>query len=108
MTSIIKDYENYQWQVFYRHLDENSSKEEKSIRANFVIISAGALGSSKILLQSRERGLEVSSETGRKFNGNGGMFGKFRSYRPSQGKCEFNKFHICCETYEVTEHPIPK
>eukprot|EP00794_Sanderia_malayensis_P018310 gene18310-20134_t len=75
VTAVIKDYESYQWQIFYHHLDDNSSKEEKSVRANIVIISAGALGSSKILMESSQRGLEVSSEVGRNFLSNGGVFG---------------------------------
>ena len=52
-------------------------KEERSIRANIVIISAGSLGSTKILSESNLRGLEVSSELGRNFYTNGGIFGKF-------------------------------
>eukprot|EP00112_Aurelia_sp_Birch-Aquarium-sp1_P009876 Seg214.1 transcript_id=Seg214.1/GoldUCD/mRNA.D3Y31 product="Cholesterol oxidase" protein_id=Seg214.1/GoldUCD/D3Y31 len=75
VTAVLKDYESYQWQIFYRHLDENAPKEEKSIRANIVIISAGSLGSTKILSESNLRGLEVSSELGRNFYTNGGIFG---------------------------------
>ena len=75
MTAVIKDYESYQWQIFYRQIDENPTNEEKSLRASIVIISAGALGSTKILSESSSRGLELSSELGRNFFGNGGIFG---------------------------------
>ena len=78
VTAVIKDYESYQWQIFYRHLEENAPKEEKFIRANIVILSAGALGSTKILLESNTRGLEISSEVGRNFFSNGGVFGKIQ------------------------------
>lgn len=79
VTAVIKDYETYQWQVFYRSLGENSTREEKSVRANIVIISAGCIGSTKILMESSERGLEVSSEVGKSFFTNGGIFGMFFS-----------------------------
>ena len=72
---MIKDYESYQWQIFYRSLADNAPKEERSIRANIVIISAGSIGSTKILMESSLRGLEVSSEVGKNFFTNGGLFG---------------------------------
>lgn len=75
MTAVIKDYESYQWQVFYRSLAENAPKEEKFIHANIVVISAGSIGSTKILMESALRGLEVSSEVGKNFFTNGGIFG---------------------------------
>jgi len=75
VTAVLKDYESYQWQVFYRSLEENAPKEEKSVRANIVIMSAGSTGSTKILMESAERGLEVSSEVGKNFFTNGGVFG---------------------------------
>jgi cholesterol oxidase len=40
------------------------------VRASEVIISAGALGSTEILLRSREEGLAVSRALGRRFSGN--------------------------------------
>ena len=73
----MKDYESYQWQVFYRSLDANAPKEEKSIRANIIVISAGSIGTTKILMESSKRGLEVSSEVGKNFFTNGGIFGIF-------------------------------
>lgn len=72
---MIKDYESYQWQIFYRSLEENASKEDKSVRANIVILSAGSIGTTKILMESSQRGLEVSSEVGKNFFTNGGIFG---------------------------------
>ena len=88
----MKDYESYQWQIFYRHLEENGPKEERSIRANIVIISAGSLGSTKILSESNLRGLEVSSELGRNFYTNGGIFGKLML-----------NFVVFLEVYQIVE-----
>lgn len=55
-----------------------SDKSEKVVQASFVFICAGPLGSTKILMQSREREFEVSDQLGKKFCGNGGLFGKFK------------------------------
>lgn len=72
--SLQKDYESYQWQVSYQQTGE-SDKSEKVVQASFVFICAGPLGSTKILMQSREREFEVSDQLGKKFCGNGGLFG---------------------------------
>jgi len=42
-----------------------------SVTADIVVIGAGALGSTEILLRSRDRGLRLSSQTGKRFTGNG-------------------------------------
>ena len=64
------------WMVKYKRLVKGSFKvEEKTIRAAHVIISAGAIGSTKLLLRSRERGLNISDQTGRRFSTNGDALG---------------------------------
>lgn len=40
------------------------------VRADTVILGAGSIGSTEILLRSRERGLAVSTELGKRFSGN--------------------------------------
>jgi cholesterol oxidase len=45
------------------------------ITANLVILAAGTLGSTEILLRSRERGLSLSDALGKRFSGNGDMIG---------------------------------
>ncbi|WP_343695177.1 GMC oxidoreductase [Flavobacterium sp.] len=45
------------------------------ITADNVIISAGSLGSTEILLRSREKGLSVSTALGKHFTGNGDVLG---------------------------------
>ncbi|YCM44588.1 GMC family oxidoreductase [Verrucomicrobiaceae bacterium 227] len=42
-----------------------------SVRADVVVLGAGALGSTEILLRSKEHGLQVSPRLGRRFTGNG-------------------------------------
>ena len=49
-----------EWMVKYKRLVGDSfTVEEETIRATHVIIGAGALGSTKLLLRSREQGLNV-------------------------------------------------
>lgn len=42
-----------------------------TLEADYVVLGAGALGSTEILLRSREKGLRLSSRLGRGFTGNG-------------------------------------
>ena len=64
------------WMVKYKRLVKGSFKvDEETIRAAHVIIGAGALGSTKLLLRSRERGLNVSQQTGKRFSTNGDVLG---------------------------------
>ena len=76
MNSVQKNYESYLWQVFYQSTG-SSDPVEKFIQASFVFLCAGPLGSTKILMQSREKGLDLSEKLGTKFCGNGGIFGEF-------------------------------
>ncbi|RTL69288.1 MAG: GMC family oxidoreductase [Hyphomicrobiales bacterium] len=48
-----------------------STGHPASIRADMVILAAGTLGSTEILLRSRERGLAVSDRLGQRFSANG-------------------------------------
>lgn len=64
------------WMVKYKRLVKGSFEvEEETIRATHVIIGAGAIGSTKLLLRSRERGLNVSDQTGKRFSTNGDALG---------------------------------
>ena len=51
------------------------SAELRSVRAEIVILAAGALGSTELLLKSRDRGLALSSRLGKSFSGNGDVLG---------------------------------
>ena len=46
-----------------------------SVNADVVVLAAGTLGSTEILLRSRARGLPVSSALGTRFSGNGDVLG---------------------------------
>ena len=64
------------WLVSYtRHHTGFFDVDEQSVRASHVILGAGALGSTKILLRSKERGLDVSDQLGKRFNTNGDVLG---------------------------------
>ena len=76
VMSVTKAPNGGDWMVKYKRLVKGSFKvEEQTIRAAHVIISAGAIGSTKLLLRSRERGLNISDQTGRRFSTNGDALG---------------------------------
>ena len=65
-----------EWMVKYKRLVRGSfTVEGETIRATHVIIGAGALGSTKLLLRSREQGLNVSNQIGKNFSTNGDVLG---------------------------------
>jgi cholesterol oxidase len=57
------------WQVHLERLDERSGA--LTVGAGIVILAAGTLGSTEILLRSRREGLAVSEGLGRRFSANG-------------------------------------
>ncbi|XP_078681275.1 uncharacterized protein LOC144916136 isoform X2 [Branchiostoma floridae x Branchiostoma belcheri] len=60
------------WRVAYvPHMQDGFQEEERFIRADIVILGAGALGSTKILHNSRKRGLDLSEQLGEHFSTNG-------------------------------------
>ena len=62
------------WYVYFQVTEagrESFAAPELFIHADVVILAAGTLGSSEILLRSRQRGLSLSSRLGRGFSGNG-------------------------------------
>jgi cholesterol oxidase len=64
--------------VHYRILDarrESFDAPEESVTADVVILSAGTLGSTEILLRSRDAGLATSARIGEGFTGNGDVLG---------------------------------
>lgn len=65
-----------EWLVHYKRLVKgNFNVEEQTISASHVILGAGALGSTKILLRSKNRGLNILSSIGKRFSTNGDMLG---------------------------------
>ena len=69
---------NNRWVVHYHLL--NSGREQFDaptmfVTADLVILGAGTLGSTEILLRSQAMGLSVSERVGRRFTGNGDVLG---------------------------------
>jgi cholesterol oxidase len=65
---------NDQWVVYFERRDagrEEFEAPDLTVRADVVVLSAGTLGSTEILLRSRDNGLSVSDRLGARFSGNG-------------------------------------
>jgi len=76
VMSVTKAPNGGDWMVKYERLVKGSFKvEEQTIRAAHVIIGAGAIGSTKLLLRSKECGLNISEQTGKRFSTNGDALG---------------------------------
>ncbi|HWC96712.1 MAG TPA: GMC family oxidoreductase [Candidatus Sulfopaludibacter sp.] len=63
------------WRIHGKHLADDFSSESFTLDAGEVILSAGSLNSTEILLRSEMHGLKVSPALGTKFSGNGDFFG---------------------------------
>jgi len=65
------------FQVHYRRRESASSApEEGTLKAmRVVVLAAGVLGSTEILLRSRQQGLSLADILGTRFSGNGDFFG---------------------------------
>ncbi|CAG8576372.1 6145_t:CDS:2, partial [Scutellospora calospora] len=79
---IKQDKKSKKWVVFYEWLDEgreafvNDSHNSLSfVTADLVFVAAGTFGTNEILLRSQANGLEISSQLGQGFSGNGDILG---------------------------------
>lgn len=64
--------------VYYRLLDARRASfdaPDESLTADIVVLAAGTLGSTEILLRSRREGLATSAQVGAAFTGNGDVLG---------------------------------
>ena len=64
--------------VHYSVLGKGADKfspEDQFITADFVFLGAGTLGSTKLLWQSKSKGLTISDQLGKHFTGNGDVLG---------------------------------
>jgi len=69
---------NGKWLVHFQVLDTGREKFDApllTVSADLVVLAAGALGSTEILLRSKEKGLPVSERLGQGFSGNGDVLG---------------------------------
>ena len=64
-----------EWIVVGRTVDEKGHETPFQVRGRVVILAAGTLGSTEILLRCRERGLHLSEQVGNHFSTNGDMIG---------------------------------
>ena len=67
-----------QWLVHYQLLNTGREKFDAPtmvVSADIVILGAGTLGSTEILMRSRDHGLSLSSKLGERFTGNGDVLG---------------------------------
>ena len=63
------------WRIHGKHVDDPVNSTSFTLDAGEVILSAGALNSTEILLRSEMHGLSVAPALGTKFSGNGDFFG---------------------------------
>jgi cholesterol oxidase len=66
------------WQVHYQLLDAGREKfaaPEMFVSADIVVLAAGTLGSTEIMLRSKDAGLSMSGKLGQNFTGNGDVLG---------------------------------
>ena len=63
------------WRIHGKHVNSDGSGDPLTLDAGEVILSAGSLNSTEILLRSEMHGLSVSPALGTKFGGNGDFFG---------------------------------
>lgn len=64
-----------QWRVHYEPNGAGAAGQAGSVIADHVVLGAGALGSTEILLRSQARGLPLSGQLGCRFSGNGDALG---------------------------------
>lgn len=69
---------NDKWVIHFR-IAKSSEKQFDSegafVFADLVVVAAGTLGSTEIMLRSKEKGLKLSEQTGNRFSGNGDVIG---------------------------------
>jgi cholesterol oxidase len=77
------------WTIEYQPLldgQEPSDASPRTVEAEVVVLAAGALGSTEILLRSRERDLELSERLGSSFSGNGDVIAfAYNAQAPIEG-----------------------
>jgi cholesterol oxidase len=76
------------WAVLLQHTDAQLRLRQARplrLRARFVVLAAGALGSTEILLRSARHGLALSATLGHRFSANGDMIASLQGLQPEVG-----------------------
>ena len=63
------------WRIHGQHVTDDNQGHGFTLDAGEIVLSAGSLNSTEILLRSEAHGLSVSPALGTKFSGNGDFFG---------------------------------
>src|SRR6202007_2681601 len=63
------------WRIHGKHVNGFADDEDFTLDATEIVLSAGSLNTTEILLRSEAHGLSVSPALGTKFSGNGDFFG---------------------------------
>ena len=66
------------WLAYYQWLEtgrEDLDEPARTVSADIVVLAAGTLGSTEILLRSKAAGLPLSGQVGQRFSGNGDVLG---------------------------------
>src|SRR5262249_17394169 len=63
------------WEIHGKHVKGGGDHEDFTLSAGEVILSAGSLNTTEILLRSEKYGLSVSPALGTRFSGNADFFG---------------------------------
>ena len=63
------------WRIHGKHVNDDGGGKSFTLDAKEIVLSAGSLNSTEILLRSEMHGLSVSPALGTRFSGNGDFFG---------------------------------
>jgi choline dehydrogenase-like flavoprotein len=69
-----KDDRLYKYMVTFKDYNDTKDGIDRTIKAKYVILAAGTLGSTDILWKSKSTGLQISNAIGTNFSTNGDMF----------------------------------
>ena len=61
--------------INFKRVGDGSTGKEQTVQATYVILGAGAVGSTKILLRSKQKRLGISDRVSVRFSTNGDLFG---------------------------------
>lgn len=74
------------WVIYYQDFSSKNDSAQHFLTADLVILAAGTLGSTEILLRSKAAGLQLSDQVGQHFSGNGDVLAfNYNSTDPIHG-----------------------